>query len=232
VAEMDIIIHILQNLPKEYENTVELLENNLENEFTKFEPKTKVSLIRLKTQCLDSKLNSIDQDPDQWIQRKLQILGHQVAEMDIIIYILQNLPKEYENKVELLENNLENEVANQDRVKEKLRSKFEPGKYKGNCSYCGIYGHKANKCNKRAKLRNEKSGKPEKGNGNEEKYNTPFPFSCYICNKRGHKAMDCPTKKKRSNGGRNKNIDEANCTSGYSDIALICNEELDCFRIL
>jgi hypothetical protein len=80
---------------------------------------------------LDNKLNDIDQDPDEWIQslegmqRKLLILGHQITEMEIIIHILQNLPNEYENKVELLENDLENEVANLDRVKEKLRNKFE-----------------------------------------------------------------------------------------------------------
>jgi hypothetical protein len=65
-------------------------------------------------------LNDPDQDPDQWIQslegiqRKLQIISHQVSEMDIIIHILQNLPKEYENTVELLVNNLENDVANLD----------------------------------------------------------------------------------------------------------------------
>jgi hypothetical protein len=156
-----------------------------------FDPKTKAILIQLKRQFLDIRLNDIGLDPDQWIQslegmqRKLRILGHQVTEIDIIIHILQNLPKEYENTVELLENNLENEVANLDRVKEKLRIKFEkiqqskinsegalmtngskPVKYKGNCSYCGTYGHKANMCNKRAKTRNEKGGKTEKGNGN------------------------------------------------------------------
>jgi hypothetical protein len=91
---------------------------------SKFEPKTKASLIQLKRQFLENRLNNIDQDPDQWIQslegmqRKLQILGHQVTEMDIIIHILQNLPNEYENTVELLENDLENEVANLDSVKE------------------------------------------------------------------------------------------------------------------
>jgi hypothetical protein len=57
-------------------------------------------------------------DPDQLIQslegmkRKLQILDHQVSEMDIIIHVLQNLPKEYENMVGLLENDLESDVAN------------------------------------------------------------------------------------------------------------------------
>jgi hypothetical protein len=135
--------------------------------------------------------------------------------MDIIIHILQNLPNEYKNTVELLENDLENKVANLDRMKENLRNKFnkiqqskinsegalmtngfEPGKYKGNCSYCGMYSHKANICNKRTKVRSKKGMKNEKGSANDGKFNTPFPFSCYICNKKGQKAIDCPNKKR------------------------------------
>jgi hypothetical protein len=41
------------------------------------------------------------------------------------------------------------------------------------------------------------------------------------------KVKDCPTKRKGSNGGKKEDRDEANRASGYSDIALICNEELD-----
>jgi hypothetical protein len=59
------------------------------------------------------------------MKRRLQILGHQMSEMDLIIHILQNLPKEYETTLELLENNLENDVAMLDCEKEKLRTKSE-----------------------------------------------------------------------------------------------------------
>jgi hypothetical protein len=31
MSDMDLMIHILQNLPNEYETTLELLENDLEN---------------------------------------------------------------------------------------------------------------------------------------------------------------------------------------------------------
>jgi hypothetical protein len=48
-----------------------------------------------------------------------------MSEMDLIIHILQNLPKEYETTLELLENDLEKDIATLDRVKEKLRTKFE-----------------------------------------------------------------------------------------------------------
>jgi hypothetical protein len=34
---------------------------------SKFEPKTKTSLIQIRTQFLENRLNDPDQDPDQWI---------------------------------------------------------------------------------------------------------------------------------------------------------------------
>jgi hypothetical protein len=139
-----------------------------DNLIAKFEPRTKSSLIQLKKQFLDNKLRDLNQDPDQWIQslesmqRKLQILGHKISEMDMIIHILQNLTKEYDTTVEILENDLDNDLISLDRVKERLRARFEkiqrtktdqdgalmikdmrPGKYKGLYSFCGMYGHKA-----------------------------------------------------------------------------------------
>ena len=51
-------------------------------------------------------------DPDIWIQglealrRKLEILGHKISEMDLIIHIMHNLPQEYETTVEFIENEL------------------------------------------------------------------------------------------------------------------------------
>jgi hypothetical protein len=59
------------------------------------------------------------------MQRKLQILGHKIFAMDMIIHILQNLTKVYDTNVELLENDLDNDLASLDRVKEKLRLRFE-----------------------------------------------------------------------------------------------------------
>jgi hypothetical protein len=67
----------------------------------------------------------------------------------------------------------------------------------------------------------------KKGKGIESIFNTPFPLFFYKCNKKGYKAIHFPTKKKVSNGRRNEERDEANCASGYSDIALICNKEID-----
>jgi hypothetical protein len=55
------------------------------NLISKFEHKTKTSLIQLKKQFLENKLNHPDQDPDQWIQslegmqKNLRILAHQIS---------------------------------------------------------------------------------------------------------------------------------------------------------
>jgi gag-polypeptide of LTR copia-type len=57
--------------------------------------------------------------------RKLQILGHSLSEMDLIIHILYNLPEEYSTTVEMIENDFELDLATLERVKEKLRIKFE-----------------------------------------------------------------------------------------------------------
>jgi DNA replicative helicase MCM subunit Mcm2 (Cdc46/Mcm family) len=137
---------------------------------------------------LENKLRDSNQDPDQWIQslegmqRRLQILGHKFSEMDMIIHILQNLTKEYDTTAEILENNLDNDLASLDRVKEKLRARFEKiqktrpnqdgafmvkdirsGKYKGLCSFCGMYWHKAVQCRTKLKGMNEKQeGEKEK----------------------------------------------------------------------
>ena len=52
-------------------------------------------------------------------------MGHSISDIDLIIHILHNLPEEYETTIELLENDLEDELASLDRVKEKLRGNSE-----------------------------------------------------------------------------------------------------------
>jgi gag-polypeptide of LTR copia-type len=101
------------------------------NLVAKFEPTTKANLIKIKKEFSESSLDGIETDPDQWIQglevmhRKLQILGHTLTEMDLIIHILYNLPEEYSTTVQMLENDLELDLAKLERFKEKLRIKFE-----------------------------------------------------------------------------------------------------------
>ena len=56
----------------------------------------------MKREFAQSELD-LGQDPEQWIQslelkrRRLQISGYTISEMDLMIHILQNLTKDYEN---------------------------------------------------------------------------------------------------------------------------------------
>jgi len=137
----------------------------------KFEPKTKANLIKIKREFTECRLWNCETDPDDWIKdlinlrRKLEILGNSMSELDLIIHILHNLPPEYENTVEILENELENDALYLEKLKDKLRCKFErlnkdgtkgrnekalvsgfKTKYKGLCTNCGKYGHRGRDC--------------------------------------------------------------------------------------
>jgi gag-polypeptide of LTR copia-type len=110
----------------------------------KFEPSKFMSLIALKKEFTLCCLSDSSLDPDIWIRelerirRRLFLLGHLITNADLIIYILNNLPYDYENLVENLEDNLEAGDMDLDKLKSRLRAKFrrfvekekekEPGK--------------------------------------------------------------------------------------------------------
>jgi hypothetical protein len=178
---------------------------------------------------LDSRLETL--------RRRLEIYGHKISEMDLIIHIIHNLPREYETTIKFIENELEMDTGSLGRVRERLRLKFERisktfkendkalvsfQKYKGNCTYCGIYGRKGSECRKRlSHMRNQGSnqgaGQPQKGSSNDR----TGGFKCHFCHKVGHFAQDCPTK--RSNQGR-EGQESANVTR-TNEIALIGFED-------
>ena len=58
---------------------------------------------------MECKLNSFNKDPDEWLMNlenlkwKLKGMGHEVSDEDMMVHILHNLPKEYENTIEIME---------------------------------------------------------------------------------------------------------------------------------
>jgi hypothetical protein len=145
----------------------------------KFEPSTIMSLIALKKEFTLCCSTDLSLDPDIWIRklkrirRLLFLLGHLISNDDLIIHILNNLPDDYENLIENLENNLEAGDMDLDKLKSRLRARFrrlmekekQPGKklekvekvlvskessgFKGNCRNCEEYGCKAVTCKKK-----------------------------------------------------------------------------------
>jgi hypothetical protein len=103
----------------------------------KYAPKTAPSYIQLKKDFANSKLVSVDTDPDKWMtdleclhseMNKVTIPGKtDMSEVDFIIHILSNLPKEYEVAVSKLEEKLKNTSApwSMETVREKLNRRYE-----------------------------------------------------------------------------------------------------------
>ena len=81
----------------------------------KYAPKTATSYFKLKKQFTNSKLESAEDDPDAWITdlESLRVKMDQVnisskmSDMDFIIHILTNLPKEYEVAVDTLKGKMQ-----------------------------------------------------------------------------------------------------------------------------
>lgn len=135
----------------------------------KFEPNTGAAKVQAKQEFHQLKLASADDDPDPWItslelkRRRLKTLGTIIEDDDMILHILNNLPKEYETVVELCEEDLSSGEVSLKTVKERIRARFSrlrkanenmdeaialmaKTQFKGACSVCGKIGHKGADC--------------------------------------------------------------------------------------
>ena len=105
------------------------------------------------------------EDPDEWInklqlvRRRLKVFGANISEDDLILHILNNLPKTYETTEEICEDDLTRGILTFETLRERLRAKFRRSKtsdsakrdevalftkqFKGTCNVCGKIGHKA-----------------------------------------------------------------------------------------
>jgi hypothetical protein len=69
-------------------------------------------------------------DPGEWlmslknIKWKFRNLRHNVIEGDMMVHVLYNLPNEYENTIEIMENELKNDKLSQFEMKERQMDKL------------------------------------------------------------------------------------------------------------
>jgi hypothetical protein len=126
----DVCFNIIDNAKsvKFSEGDVYLACNMLEQ---RFEPKTSSRFVSLRKEFNLCALKNVNQDPDKWInelellKRKLEAMNHQMTELDMIIHILNNLPHEYENVIESLETDLNDDIfVDLEKVRAKLRAKY------------------------------------------------------------------------------------------------------------
>jgi hypothetical protein len=134
-----------------------------------------------------------DQDPEDWIQkllmmnRRLEGMGYGMTEMEVVIHVLNNLPREYESVAEDIEGDLDNgNHVDLEKVKSKLRAKFAR--------------MKTPHTPPRNLPRTNEAGTPNRNSpritdgvyyANQE----GFKGNCRKCGEYGHKAANCPQRR-------------------------------------
>ncbi|MFM8622588.1 MAG: hypothetical protein ACKOB3_04330, partial [Holophagaceae bacterium] len=135
----------------------------------KFEPTTGAAKVQAKKDFHQLKLSSVTEDPDDWItqlellRRRLKTLGTDILDEDLMLHILNHLPKEYSTTIELSEEDISNSALTLKTLKERIRARYArlqkeqeesddavalmiTNKFKGACNVCGKIGHKGADC--------------------------------------------------------------------------------------
>ena len=178
---------------------------------SKYALHTALSLLKLKSELHNSRLELIDKDPNKWISH-LEGLRIQMTEFgqkgyildeDFMIHVLNNLPMEYTVILNGLKNRLtatRDNALTTDLICEKLNHRYEKIKskkaeknekekalnaynkqYKQQCWSCGKYSHKPGNW-RCPKNRHEKEENEKK----IEYKNRKFKGICYHCGQKGH----------------------------------------------
>ena len=210
----------------------------------RFESKTSASKVKLMGQLHASKLTKKSKDPEVWIS-ELELLRSRLAEMGttvdddfLILHILNNLPNEYDNVVENLEERVDsvlNPLGIED-VRQKLSEKYEKmrlrkkfkeesdddderamfaAKFKGRCNKCGKFGHKAKDCRSNVDSDKEKNLKKK------------FTGKCFHCGKVGHKEISCWIKHGKPGERVNTAEEEKEVESDEETVLISMEENID-----
>ncbi len=208
-----------------------------QNLMSRYEPRTAATKVELKKKFADSRL-SIGADPDEWItdleliRQQLLNLKYKMSDEDLIIHILNNMTKEYENLVERLETKVD--VLNITQLKTEIRQKYQrikkyneghgdeekvlaaykPNKFKGNCTYCGKPGHSENYCFQK------KNNQPKNNN-----YGMKNKKYCSFCKKTNHNTVDCFLKANKKKGTQAFPAQEVH-KSDVAEITLMAGTEI------
>ena len=170
-------------------------------------------------------------------RNELETAGHEMDDETFLTYIMASLPQEeYQATILTLKAKLREGDLTIAEAGTLLDDKFEAMKevqgwtengdehallvgkphfkkiVKGQCGYCGKYGHKAADCHERKdNLENKKTGqgkfkpnqnrKPiwKQGNQKGKKQFDISKVKCFNCNQYGHFARDCPNEKDQEN---------------------------------
>ena len=98
--------------------------------YDKYEPSTGASKIELKAEFAQLKLECVADDPDEWvtklerIRHRLRTMKSIISEEDLLIHILNNLPKEYESTIETAEKDLNDGTLSIESLRTIMRARY------------------------------------------------------------------------------------------------------------
>ena len=174
----------------------------------KHQPVTNTQKIMLRREFHRSKLGKASRSPDEWIEEleiirsRLAPLGVTIDDEDLIMQVLEGLPREYEMIVTLLNARYKINDLTIDSLREELNIFFDrmrnkkggrlksnehdgaggneesaliTANFKGRCRGCGKFGHKKSDC-------------PDEKKNKETK---KFQGKCFHCGKKGRRKADC-----------------------------------------
>ena len=161
----------------------------------RFEPDNGAMKVQMKSEFQQMKLLRAEDDPDPWItkveslRRRLWSLGVTISDEDVILHILNNIPKEYATTIEICEEDLTGSRLTLQLLKDRIRAKFRriqkeqmessesialmARSFKGMCNVCGIVGHKGADCFKLKKKQRKKEAFMKKRNENSAQHRKP-----------------------------------------------------------
>ena len=183
----------------------------------KYATKSAPSLLALKKEFTNSRLASKRDDPDLWItnlediRMKIESQGSKIDDVDFMIHILNNLPREYEVSQAKLEDRLNDDIdpLTIEEIRTELNLKFSRlnpkknagieedesdetalfnGTFKGFCHNCGERGHKKPNCPKAGGVKKNSQSGPRRN------FNGKTKMKCAHCGKGGHTEDKCWSK--------------------------------------
>ena len=159
----------------------------------KYAPKTAPSLLKLKKEFANSKLDDNDKHPDEWVteleslRNEMDNIGisGRMSDLDFMIHILNNLPELYDVVLDGMESRLMLPESDMNKltienIREKLNNRYER--------------------TKRNEYENENENGYEKALSASNYYKKKFKGRCHDCGQIGHKASNCPNDAKKGYG--------------------------------
>lgn len=184
------------------------------------------------------------------LQAKLMVMNHEITDDQLVVHVIHSVyPNEYDAIMDQLQNEFDfgSEKPNLNTVKDRLRNKFNRikrknkstkdgddsddeeteesalyagGKYKGQCTHCGKWGHKAVDCRDKNKPKSTNTD-TKTDDGNKPR----FSGKCYYCGKMGHRSSECRKKEKDKGGDESANtVKEGNKKKDDETMLIVCEE--------